>query len=174
MASTQSSLYYFLKDLEIVLVANTDIKHIDLYHGQDDRPEKEQSFDRPAVLIEFENIPWETTHQKVAQSNYKYEKAGTVTFKLHILFRKYDKEIERFYKTDLLRQTIDKSIEGMQGDFYGVTKKTSEEQQINDSLEWKWIITYETYIQEEGITKGLIAKSGVEPNITATIKEVIP
>ncbi len=173
MASAQSSLYYLLKDIEAVLVANTDIKHIDLFHGQDDRPEKEQSFDRPAVLIEFDTIPWDTTHQKVSQSNYKYEKAGVITFKLHFLFRTYDKEIERFYKTDALRQTIDKSIEGLQGDFYGVTKKTSEEQQINDSLEWKWVIIYETYTQEEGITRGLVAKSGVEPDITATIKEVV-
>ena len=175
MASTQSTRYYIINDIKSKIEENSNIKYVDLYNGQENRAEEEQSFDRPAVLIEIEQIEWDKTGHVASGINtdIKQEKKGFVRFNLHFWFHYYDYEITRFQQTDSIIQAIDKSIESMYSTTKGYRqiKKIEERQGAESTGQWIWVISYEAPAEEEGVTKGLIHKTGVSPSITVDIVE---
>ncbi|MCP3682128.1 MAG: hypothetical protein GY861_05495 [bacterium] len=173
MASTQSTRYYFITDLKAKIEENANIKYVDLYNGQDTRPQEEQSFDRPAVLIEIESIGDMNTKLvdgSVAGNTYA-EKDGVLVFSLHFWFHFYDYEIARFTDTDATIQAVDKAVEGMYDPdkAYRPVKKIEERLGPESTGQWIWIITYAVPIEEEGVSRGLVTKTGVVSDISADI-----
>ncbi|MCK5644935.1 MAG: hypothetical protein KAJ19_29315, partial [Gammaproteobacteria bacterium] len=154
--------------------AITVFKYVGHFNGQGINDVNNFAYDTPAVFISFDLIEWIHTKHDTPEVDVSRAQSGRIRFSLHYFFHDLRTDTDSF--TDHL-QTIDyvyHSILGLRSDSSVLGKISSmrrvSEVDDNDNNNLReWISTYETAVEETGITPGRIDAAPVVVELTVDL-----
>lgn len=140
----------------------TEIQDIRLFNAQFDNEDKEKAFNYPVVFIEFADIPWQQSNQKVQGilGINKEQKGGGAIITLHIGFEHLENETISF---DLIDPIIDKiyyAVQTLQGDLYTALLRIAERQDTDHDRVIDWQMDFSTMMLQLGEESGVIIPGG--------------
>lgn len=151
----------------------TIIQDIRLFNAQFDNEEREKAFNYPVVFIEFADIPWEQSNQKVEgiKSRIKEQKGGQAIVTLHIGFEHLQDETVSFELMAPILENVYFAVQTLQGDFYTPLLRIAERQDVDHDRVIDWQMDFSTKMFQCGQEVGTEIGGGtLKTDVTVDLK----
>lgn len=140
-----------------------EIETVRLFNAQFDNEDREKAFNYPVVFIEFADIPWEQSNQKVEGllGRIKEQRGGQAIVTLHIGFEHLENETIGF---ELMAPVLEKvyfAVQTLQGDFYTALLRIAERQDVDHDRVIDWQMDFSTMMLQCGEETGTEISGGV-------------
>lgn len=151
------------KDIKAAIESKvTEIQDVRLYNAQFDNEDREKAFNYPVVFIEFADIPWEQSNQKVEGilGINKEQKGGLAIITLHIGFTHLENETISFELMAPILEKVYFAVQGLQSDLYTALLRITERQDVDHDRVIDWQMDFTTMMLQVGEETGTVIPGG--------------